>query len=121
MILARIDQKTLALMVSIVAFLSWHTCSHSALWSGNELLKACSSKGQLLKIQCDAYVAGAIDASKPVIMTPDAAKLFCVPNQITFDKLRNVILSYLNSHRRDLQYSASALAVLALREEFPCK
>ena len=108
-------------LIFCMAGLGWPCKSYSALWSGRELLKACNSTSPLRKIQCDAYLAGAIDASKPVMVTPDSVNLFCTPAGINMDLLKKVILSYLRAQPENLNYPASALAILALREKFPCK
>ena len=103
-----------------LASIVWTGEGYGSFWSGRELLTPCYSKSPPRKVQCHAHLAGAIDASKPVIVTPYSVNLFCTSADINIERLRQIILSYLRTNSEKLHYSASALAILDLRKEFPC-
>lgn len=46
--------------------------------------------------------------------------LFCTPEEVTTEQLRDVVSKYLNDHPEELHFRAEPLVVSALAKAFPC-
>jgi hypothetical protein len=86
--------------------------------SGNQLLELCNGS----MAQCQAYVAGAVDAmSTAGAITGTFAEFrICMPHDVVLGQLVDVILNDLRAHPEILQLNAASEAAYALQQAFPC-
>ncbi len=97
--------------------------------SGNELLTACSvdpwdpaSKLELVRIsKCTGYVTGITDAYNVFHNWNFIEPMWCMPNEVSIDQLKKVVLKYLKENPQAIHMSASSLVVNAVVLAFPCE
>jgi hypothetical protein len=87
--------------------------------SGNDLLDWCK-KPVPMGAMCVGYIVGASDANLDFFNALGAEHLFCIPNGVTREQTRDVVVKYLNAHPERRHFSASSQVPQALEEAFPC-
>src|SRR5689334_20048065 len=104
-----------SILIALLATLSAPV--HAAFMSGTQLKQYLdearnnsSFKGMTVGM---GYVAGVYDMV-------DRTQV-CIKQELSAREAMQVVHTYLNTHRSELEQPASALVVKALSEEFPCK
>lgn len=92
-----------------------------AYWAdGQELLKWCTSKASEPEyIKCQGYIQGHMDTA--LIGGAFKQRFICLPEDVTFAKLRESAVEYLKSHAVAKQKVAPLAILDALHDVFPCK
>jgi hypothetical protein len=97
-----------------------------ALKSGLDLLRECEGRVEPVKvigeIACASYLQGVIDTYGFLssMLRPEA-KNTCLPERgIQVEQFMLIVVRWLNAHPSDLHRPARLLALVALRDAFPC-
>ena len=105
---------------ALIAALALSTLPRAAAaFSGAQLLELCTTGGDAPEeaanlIFCNGYLEGV--HSGYTLM----ARFMCIPDGVTPDQVRLVIVDFLREHPGLLRTYANLLVVTALTEEFPC-
>ncbi len=95
-----------------------------SFFSGRQLLAACNSHNLFESADCLGYITGiadALGAFQPVLGARFAVpSVVCLPAGITRGALRDVAVAHLRQAAARDGMSASALAVEALTQSYPC-
>lgn len=81
--------------------------------TGQELLDNCTKGGDF----CTGYIWSNVDRAAT---DADSKKWICVPNGVTSEQGKKVVVKYLENHPEKLHWVAWGLAHNALLEAFPC-
>jgi hypothetical protein len=99
----------------------------SSFWTGNNLIGACrevadTGRGATSKTSvfeqgiCIGTVAALVDGGS--ILMQDLA--FCTPKDVTYGQATSVVVKYMNNNPEQLHSPLSVLAMVALRDTWPC-
>jgi hypothetical protein len=83
---------------------------------GNELKQSCENDSPKDAAYCLGYVSATVDA-----LGGGEFKIFCVPNGVTQEQLRDTTLEHLNTHSEQLARPAAWNVAAALAGAFPCE
>lgn len=91
--------------------------------TGDQLLGMCAPEAlPSLYMYCLGYLDGAADTlHKLAVSGATSIPLACPPEGVTPKQLALILVQYLEYHPEKLHLSGSELALLALRNVFPCK
>ncbi|MEP5188127.1 MAG: Rap1a/Tai family immunity protein [Marinomonas sp.] len=92
---------------------------------GNELLAKCSTpKGDTLfymhQSYCIAYVVGSVDALTSAQTIDGFPTIICVPENVSSNQLKDIVLLYLEKHPEDRHLGGSTIVMVAVAKAFPC-
>ena len=92
-------------------------------YTGNQMLEICESK-QIHENGCLGFYAGVRD-TLPLLgaflpASNSARPNVCVPDGVTHFQLRDVAIKYMRAHPEDRHLLASALAMVAYAQAWPC-
>ena len=110
-------------VAATVVFLSFASTSATAEYvSGNKLNELCSSSDPAELMFCIGFITGVADG---VVALPNQHGLLprlqaCMSPNAPPGQIAAVVSRYLSTHPEKLHISASALAIVALLEAFPC-
>lgn len=114
-------------LISIV-YVCGAGAAQSAEFSGNYLLKVCSSDPQGNEqvagghTACQAYIAGIVDYHKLIKSLKTAPGVdFCIPEQTTLAEMQQAVVIYLSGTRKHDGFIASPAVAIALHKAFPCR
>lgn len=87
----------------------------------NKLVKLClMEKEQSADTACQAFVAGVVGTSRLYATTGQMTPAFCIPEEIAPGEVVAVYRDYLGNNKALKHFPASALAVSAFKEAYPC-
>lgn len=85
---------------------------------GNSLYEACLSKEETYTLVCVDYIAGVADAQTDRVPYNTAA--FCIPNGVTKEQVRELVVDWMRANPAVRHMSASIQVTLALKAPYPC-
>jgi hypothetical protein len=110
--------KFMRCMLTALA-LPWSVCSYgqtvAAFLNSNQLYDECIvGPGTVDDAACYSYVIGVADA---LLHT----NTICVPDGVTIERAKDVVIKYLRDNPDKRQYTAASNVTVALTYAFPCK
>lgn len=88
--------------------------------TGATLLAKCNNKAPEYALACTAYIVGVVDGIKKDVFI-GRAKPNCWPAQLDANKVRGIVIAYLNRYPDQRKAPASVLVSVALNEHYPCE
>lgn len=87
-----------------------------AFLNGLSLTGMCQDTGL-----CEAFLIGVLDAHRTLLDWGDlAAPYVCVPEEVENEVLMLSLLTYLEGHQEQIQYTGGSLTILSLSESYGC-
>ena len=83
--------------------------------TGIDLVVTCSNP-----ILCEAFLLGVLDSHKTLVDWERIQPLVCLPEETTNVELMVTVMSYMESHGEEMDFSAGSLVLLALSEAHGC-
>lgn len=87
------------------------------LIDGNQLLNWCNNKTE--ELICLGYIIGAGD-EQDMNMAMTGNFYYCLPSNMTFGQMKNVVLKYMEQYPENLHLGAWQMVAFAYKEYFPC-
>jgi Rap1a immunity proteins len=87
--------------------------------TGNDLLRLCSGNEAFETNVCTGYIEGVRDGSMFATVSLKAKPFFSVPEKVSSDQLRDVVVKYLRDNPGTRHKPAGMLTIFALKEAFP--
>jgi Rap1a immunity proteins len=87
--------------------------------TGNDLLRFCSSHEAFETNMCTGYIEGVRDGLMFATVSLKSKPFFSVPNKVSSDQLRDVVVKYLRDNPETRHKPAGMLTIFALKEAFP--
>jgi len=106
-------------LIVLVACLSFVWPVNSKATTGVEMIQQCESKDSY-RMACGGYLAGVAGTMSTYEQLNMTSVAVCFPETFTKEQLRLVYLNWAKSNPDYLHMNASALAILAFLEAFPC-
>jgi len=88
----------------------------TAIMDGNDLLTQCTND----PTYCMGYVLGVYRGFSVGQSLADKSYV-CLPENVTVDQARRVVVAYLNTHPKELNKASELLVTFAMMDAFPCK
>jgi len=88
--------------------------------TGNDVFSFCSDSPAAAQFYCLGYMVGVADAFASVRVL-GVSKPFCIPNNVTREQVRDVVMQYLTAHPESRHYDGAGEALWALEAAFPCQ
>jgi hypothetical protein len=86
---------------------------------GKDLFGFCSDRSANSQSFCNGYLAGMVDALG-VFNAMGAAKIACVQQNTTNDRVKDTVMQYLTAHPEKRDLAAAGEGLIALQAAFPC-
>ena len=110
-----------------VMFLALSITGHMALaqnpwdsiYSGNDLLRACTDKENVATALCLGYINGVRDGAVFASLSLGTKQVFEISERVEPGTLRDVVVKYLKEHPESRRILAAAVVYRALKETFP--
>ena len=83
--------------------------------TGIDLVVTCSNP-----ILCEAFLLGVLDSHKTLVDWERIQPLVCLPEETTNVELMVTVMSYMESHGEEMDFSAGSLVLTALSEAHGC-
>ena len=83
--------------------------------TGTDLVVTCGNP-----ILCEAFLLGVLDSHKTLVDWGRIQPLVCLPEETTNVELMVTVMSYMESHGEEIDFSAGSLVLLALSEAHGC-
>ena len=108
---------TISFLVAIVSSPTWA----NSFWTSDDLLNQCRSDDAAFIGICAGFAGAMADAIVMYQTALDAPKMVCFPPAgVKLDRIRDIVVRYIEAHPQHGAYAASQQAWLALKEGFPC-
>jgi len=111
-------QRSIAIVAGAIFVAAVTTAAASYVYSGNDLLKFCTSAGY--ETLCFGYINGVGDAmtgGRPIFGNTRA----CIPKGANAVQLKDIVVPFLRSHAVLRHAVGANLVALALSAAFPCE
>ena len=90
--------------------------------SGNQLFDWCGHRdGGPLDVLCLGYINGVMDGIGVTEAAHNTTHFYCVPQGVTNNQSRDVVIAYLRDHPNLRHLAAYVLVLQSLRVAFPCQ
>jgi hypothetical protein len=121
-------RRTIIAVLLTVGLSAWGQSTHLIGWNstGNDLVSTCGNTADVISAsQCYGYIQGALNGFEAGSLwhwrsssKADAIdyNLLCIPNGVTGDQTRKVIMLYADKHPERLQIPAANLIALAVND-----
>ncbi len=87
--------------------------------TGNDLLRFCNSHEAFETNICTGYIEGLRDGLMFATVSLKSKPFFAVPDKVSSDQLRDVVVKYLRDNPETRHKPAGMLTIFALKEAFP--
>lgn len=87
--------------------------------TGNDLLRFCNSHEAFETNMCTGYIEGVRDGLMFATVNLKSKPFFWVPDKVSSDQLRDVVVKYLRDNPETRHKPAGMLTIFALKEAFP--
>ncbi|ABE40659.1 hypothetical protein RPD_3436 [Rhodopseudomonas palustris BisB5] len=88
-------------------------------FTGNELLVACNSSDEMVKLVCRKYIAGIAQGMR-IGISIAGKNGDCLPDQATETQLTRIAVKFMTEAPEHLHYPAAPIVALGLRSVFKC-
>ena len=111
------------LIVFLLALFAFNAHSAEAFKSGTELQQECSDEeGYFMRGACYGYLTAVFDLHSSWVEAKTIEKpQFCKPAGVTLDKLKSILLAYMDANPGELKKTASGNVLNAFAQAFPCE
>lgn len=90
--------------------------------TGEALLAFCQSESQIAQARCQSYITGVVDYHLLIKGLGTAPTVdFCLPAEITAEKIKDIVTDYLMSNAQHSSFVASPAVAMALYQAYPCQ
>jgi hypothetical protein len=103
----------------LVLLLGTRARAESLTLDGHKLLRNCEITVTAKRAWCSGYLYGMLDMQSLDVTVPLSAPL-CIPQGVTTEQGRRVLVKYLRAHPDELHNRANVLTYHAFKEAFPC-
>lgn len=100
-------KKIIAIFLTLAA-----GSANAAYITGNVLFDELTSSETIAQVSAMSYIFGVADSNNQT--------KFCIPDGVTGRQLKDIVLRKLMDNPSQRHYAAHSIAVIALRETFPC-
>ena len=120
---------TFALVLTASPFIAIPARAGSApVDSGNTILERCQGYDNNWNTYdggfCMGFLFGtvnqAVNRNNPAAGRKMGPPLICLPDGVTFEQMRKIVVRWLNNHRESLNKAGTYLVIQALQETYPC-
>jgi hypothetical protein len=105
--------KRLALIGTVLMFASGSAATEVD-YSGNELLKYCTSGNSLETVACQAYINGIREVLS--LASADAGREPCIPPSVTGAQIKDVVVRHLRENPETRHLDRAVLVMRAVRD-----
>jgi hypothetical protein len=112
------DNMRAIFLITILALVGISNHAHADSYTGNDLLKLCTSASANDQGFCIGYSVGVFEEIRLINVlrkTPD-----CVPAGVTYGQVEDVIIKYLKDNPADRNAAAVFLTTAAIGEAWKC-
>lgn len=88
----------------------------ATFYTGKDLLERCDRD----KGWCEGYILGVADGVASHVTYSKSELIYCLPSNITSDRVIAIAIARLRARPDQLQYDAPSSVLLALHEKYPC-
>lgn len=90
--------------------------------NGSQMVKLCAvEQGEVAEATCRGFVIGVIDITRSYATMKLLQPPFCIPREVAMSETIAVYKKYLEENRAIKHFPASALAVTAFKDAYPCE
>ena len=102
-----------------MASAGWVSAEIGPSATGAKALDTCTGAESAAQLSCLSYLVGFVHGLTVQSYLSDR-KLTCIPDGVTPEQLRRVVVKWLEEHPENLHESAMGEVALALKNAFPC-
>lgn len=105
-------------LVVLLSMLLIPNAAYASFFTGNDLLRLCTSDNLLTFGQCLGYIQSVADFQSAFRAVNDQDQ--CIPSTVEAGQLKDVVVAYLQQNPKSRDIPGAALVVLAVADAWPC-
>lgn len=110
--------------IVLAALLSAQGSWAGSYYTGYKLLEYChlhlKPEGSSAAGVCSGYIRAVTDTTIDWSSTTGFDSQVCVPDKVTLERMKKIVVKYLEEHPDQLRLGAASLVLIALNQAFPC-